>query len=870
MFDTTRNIAPKLPLSQEGIDELDYLKIEVFYEKYWKQQGNFHPEGHWIFACHAAFPVLLTPDLLYKLWMNFRTFPGPDDQELHIPYLAVSDLLLSNLIREAGPDMYEMLPGVRFALLQFLQKDTRLQNENRISEVARFVSRYIDDCLQGTDARTSAFRETQQWAIQAYLDPDAAIRKIYEELQQAIDQKDDYEKLKLHSRLERLEQQYSMKLQVNTGVDYAKKLEHLLNFTLGTKELLYQREENAITAFSQIPEPDYSTMSTSGGIKGTLTIPKSVGGKLTREKKGPGHDGEQIYALLVGIDKYQNPQISQLSGCVNDARNMADYLRAFHADKDLRIVTLLDEEATYQNIIKNFEQHYRLAGPEDIVLFYFAGHADLVSYPLDITDQFSDEKEPGLVCYDSRSLKGENIIFSLDLTLLLEEAAKRQPQTVLILDSHYCHRMTSVPPQLEIPAEISDNADNRSVVHYLNGYFSDKRGTQVRLGTNHVVLAATELDEQVSREMNVDGKVSGIFTHNLIRAASEVQGEISYQDLINRVKFLVKNQGQEQVPAMIPQNGFDPGQGFLGKILPETSDKRRYQISFDDLNERGWTLNAGQLHGITEEQSISVYDGEEFLGVAMAIEVGIQSCRLYFPTELPMEMGKFYVGEPESETGQKLRIYASEDNITMLSSFEIHPDVEWATVRELSDYEIEVENGLILFGRTYDPPLVDFAMIQSDITNSFNKIFNWLRLLNIENPRTGLSNESIELIPWFRKADGSEKQIEDLNLELDVEEDEQVELFLRVNNHFHQDAHVAIFYLGEDFRITTLGNQKINPGESSDYQFEGVPRIFLSHTSDREMENFFFKSIISTERIDHFSLRQSGLQKVPVNRNQTR
>lgn len=870
MSDTVRNIAPELPLSSEGVDELDYLKIEAFYEKYWGQRGNFHPEGHWLFACHAAFPVLLTPDLLYKLWTNFRTYPGPGNQELHIPYLAVSDLLLSNLIREAGPDMYEMLPGVRFALLQYLQKDTRVEGANRISEIARFVGRYIDDCLQGTDARTSVFRETQQWAIQAYLDPNAAIRKIYEELQQAIDRKDDYEKLKLHSRLERLQQQYSMKLQVNTGVDYAKKLEHLLNFTTGTKELLYQREESAITAFSQIPEPDYSTISTTGGIKGTLTIPKSVGGKLTREKKGPGHDGEQIYALLVGIDKYQNPQISQLNGCVNDARNMADYLRTFHTDKDLRIVTLLDEEATYQNIIKNFDQHYSLAGPEDVVLFYFAGHADLGPYPSDIADQFPDEKEPGLICYDSRTEAGLNTIFNLELALLLEEAAKRKPQTVLILDSHYCHRMTTVPPQLEIPSETSDTAGNRSVVHYLNGYFADKLGEQIRLGTNHVVLAATELDEQVSREMNVDGKVSGVFTHNLIRAASEVQGEISYQDLINRVKFLVKNQGQEQVPGMVPQNGFDPNQGFLGKTLPESSGNQRFQISFDDLNERGWTLNAGQLHGVTEEQSISVYDGEEFLGVAMAIDIGIQSCRLYFPTGLPMVMGKFYAGEPEAGREQKLRIYASEDIFTMLSAFEFPQEVEWTTVRELSDYEIEVENGLILFGRTYDPPLVDFAMIQSDITDSFNKIFNWFRLLIIENPRTGLSNDSIELIPWFRKADGSEKQIEDLNLELEVEEDEQVELFLRVNNHFHQEVHVAIFYLGEDFRITSLGNQKIDPGESRDYQFEGVPRVFLSHTSDREAENFFFKSIISTERIDHFSLRQSGLQKVPVNRNQAR
>lgn len=63
-------------------------------------------EGHFYLACHAALPLSLTPDLLYSLWANFQQ----DGQEglLDIPWIAVADLLLSNLCDCVGHDLYEM------------------------------------------------------------------------------------------------------------------------------------------------------------------------------------------------------------------------------------------------------------------------------------------------------------------------------------------------------------------------------------------------------------------------------------------------------------------------------------------------------------------------------------------------------------------------------------------------------------------------------------------------------------------------------------------------------------------------------------------------------------------------------------------
>ncbi|NEP20176.1 MAG: hypothetical protein F6J97_25380 [Leptolyngbya sp. SIO4C1] len=93
-------------------------------------------DSHLYFSYHAAFPLALTPELLYKLWANFQT-----DQAglaLDIPWIAVADLLLSGLCREVGHELYEMDTTVRRELLNQLQKEQRFGSP-RIQQLAEFI-----------------------------------------------------------------------------------------------------------------------------------------------------------------------------------------------------------------------------------------------------------------------------------------------------------------------------------------------------------------------------------------------------------------------------------------------------------------------------------------------------------------------------------------------------------------------------------------------------------------------------------------------------------------------------------------------------------------------------------------------------------
>src|SRR5437660_5605661 len=67
-------------------------------------------DGHLYLAYHAAFPIALTPDLLYRLRANFQL--DNSKQPLKILWIAIADLLLSNLCEEVEYELYEMKADV--------------------------------------------------------------------------------------------------------------------------------------------------------------------------------------------------------------------------------------------------------------------------------------------------------------------------------------------------------------------------------------------------------------------------------------------------------------------------------------------------------------------------------------------------------------------------------------------------------------------------------------------------------------------------------------------------------------------------------------------------------------------------------------
>ena len=131
--------------------------------------------AHLDFARHAALPLALTPDLLYRLWANFRR--DSQGNLLNIPWISVSDLILSSLCDEVGYELFEMDPVVRQELLKQLKEDPRF-GEQRLREVAGFLLKYVEQDLSSVDEYDRDFAESQSWAALAYKNPQASVKQL--------------------------------------------------------------------------------------------------------------------------------------------------------------------------------------------------------------------------------------------------------------------------------------------------------------------------------------------------------------------------------------------------------------------------------------------------------------------------------------------------------------------------------------------------------------------------------------------------------------------------------------------------------------------------------------------------------------------
>lgn len=129
-------------------------------------------------ACHAAFPLALTPDLLYQIWANFV----PD-----APWTAVARLLLSRLCKEVDYEIYEMETAVRNLLLRQLKKDF---GAAYFEEVGDFLLSYMHAEMDTDDADTQDLIEAQEWSVLSYAVPRQGARKLAEELSESVAQDD--------------------------------------------------------------------------------------------------------------------------------------------------------------------------------------------------------------------------------------------------------------------------------------------------------------------------------------------------------------------------------------------------------------------------------------------------------------------------------------------------------------------------------------------------------------------------------------------------------------------------------------------------------------------------------------------------------
>lgn len=303
-----------LPRHEPLPDDL-YRRLVYFVDTYCLRHERQYRYGwgHLLFACYAAFPAHLSPDLLHKLRLNFRHYqqtPVPDEwtenpkkrkkpEPREIPLVAVSDLLLSNLLRETGFERFEMPEELRHYLLWLLQRSHFFEktckvsvlpaNEDphgqspetfRLNGIAEFLKRYANEHYTAADNLTRSLQDAQKWAAEAWQDPKTAANVLRERLAASAKPTDLYH----YSRLgNRLGVQYDLRL--NLAQQKAPtEFEPLRRYAQGVSALYTGKAEQAIALLGdtdQLIATDYATTPPAGAVR--LPIPREVATTLLKQ-----------------------------------------------------------------------------------------------------------------------------------------------------------------------------------------------------------------------------------------------------------------------------------------------------------------------------------------------------------------------------------------------------------------------------------------------------------------------------------------------------------------------------------------------------------------------------------------------------------
>lgn len=265
-----------IPPVPHQIGKLDLPALEAFY--------NRNGEAHLLFACHAALPLGLTPELLYSLWNNFKV--DGDGESLNIPWVATPDLLLSNLCEEVGAGLYEMDRQIRITLLNLLEQDTHFELK-RIRELAAFLATYVQPQLKSENLDIRDFSQAQNWVAMAYLRPEKAAQELANALADIFHQQPD-DLLRIASIVGALEKPLA---------DYP----DLLTYARGMAKYAQGEIEAAQKEFEKIQKSDNLFKLSSKGLPIPRSNRKQVEIKRQQNRENLPLRSQLLLSLAVGV-----------------------------------------------------------------------------------------------------------------------------------------------------------------------------------------------------------------------------------------------------------------------------------------------------------------------------------------------------------------------------------------------------------------------------------------------------------------------------------------------------------------------------------------------------------------------------------------
>ncbi len=265
-------------------------------------------------------------------------------------------------------------------------------------------------------------------------------------------------------------------------------------------------------------------------------------------------------ALLVGINKFKNYPGATLSGCVNDANDMAKLLKDLLGFTDSDITILTDAQATKAKI---------MAGLSSMVADAKAGKlkylvVSLSSHGTQVPDIGQDEPDRADEAFCPYDLAQKGNQWDLDHIIVddeLHDLFVQLPKNVL-LECYFdtCHSGTGLKDVNAI-AMLMPNAPKprylpppsweafELVRDLPMGGLAGKRKKDKELASHNILWAGCKSD-QTSADAFFAGRANGAFTYNFINVVRDSNNKLTRAQVRDKVRALLKKGKFEQIPQL--------------------------------------------------------------------------------------------------------------------------------------------------------------------------------------------------------------------------------------------------------------------------------------------------------------------------------
>jgi len=308
------------------------------------------------------------------------------------------------------------------------------------------------------------------------------------------------------------------------------------NTQRGFKKVEKANEEITKTFTVQLVKGQNEIKATAFNNQRTESIPDRVSVMY----EGPRSESE-LYLITVGINKYKNPKYN-LNYALSDAKSFEEKVKQGGESifRDIQTYFISDNQATKANIEATFNKIQQKAGPEDVFIFYYAGHGVM-----------SQEKDPQfyLAPYEVTQLYGNNAL--LQSKGLSAEYLQNKSREIAARKQLF----------------IMDACQSGGMVDHLamRGAAEEKAVAQLARSTGTYWLTASG-SEQFATEFKTLGH--GLFTHSILMGlqgdadGGAKDGKITVKEISSFLNDMVpelstKHKGEPQYP-----NTYGYGQDF--------------------------------------------------------------------------------------------------------------------------------------------------------------------------------------------------------------------------------------------------------------------------------------------------------------------